>query len=171
MTSTAQRKMILPGEATRCVLLDIRGVRSRLSGHDEDDVLALIEQDGLLPWAWNIGIEHPPRFKHAMEIRVLSSCVDHYAATGKRVKAQWREVLAEIFVGITKPFITGKEARLILNCSSTQISNFLTTTPPELKPLAGTNWTTGPKGSAIISCESFAEFLSRRFVVTPEEML
>lgn len=165
MTTLArQKKMILPGETTRCVMLDIRGVRSRLAGHDEDDILALIEQDGLLPWAWNIGLGN------AREIRILSNCVNHYAATGKRIKVSWREVLAEIFIGISKPFITGKEARLILNCSSTQISNFLTTTPPELKPLAGTNWTTGPRGSALISCESFADFLLRRFVVKPHEV-
>jgi hypothetical protein len=162
MISAPQRKMILPGEATRCVLLDIRGVRCRLPGHDEDDVLALIEQDGVLPWAWNIGLGT------AREIRVLASCVDHYAETGKRIKLPWRDVLAEIFIGITKPFISGKEARMILNCSSTQISNFLNAS--ELKPLAGTNWTTGPKGSAIISCESFAEFLASRFVVKPHEV-
>lgn len=160
-----QRKMILPGEAARCVLLDIRGVRSKLPGHDEDDILALIEQDGSLPWAWNIGLGT------AREIRVLSSCVAHYATTGKRIKVQWRDVLAEIFTGITKPYLTGKEARLILNCSSTQISNFLNAAPPELKPMAGTHWTTGPKGSAMIGTESFAEFLTRRFVMTPEEML
>jgi hypothetical protein len=155
--------MILPGEKTRCVMLDIKGVRSRLPGHDEDDVLALIEEDGLLPWAWNIGLGT------AREIRVLASCVDHYAATGKRMKVQWRDVLTEIFFGCNKPYVTGKEARLILNCGSNMISRLLSA--KELKPLSGTNWTTGPKGSALISCEGFAEFLTRRFVVTPEEML
>jgi hypothetical protein len=158
-----QTKMLLPGEKARCVMLDIKGVRSRLPGHDEDDVLALIEEDGLLPWAWNIGLGS------AREIRVLASCVDHFAATGKRVKRPWREVLTEILFGCDKPFLSGKEIKLILCCSPTTVSNLLRA--GELKPLAGTSWTTGPKGSALVSCESFTDFLLRRFVVQPEEML
>jgi hypothetical protein len=163
ITAARQTKMILPGEKTRCVMLDIKGVRSKLPGHDEDDVLALIEEEGLLPWAWNIGLGS------AREIRVLASCVEHYAATGKRLKLQWRDVLEEIFFGCNKPFLTGKEIKLILCCSPTTISNLLKA--KELNSLPGTNWTTGPKGSALIGCESFTDFLLRRFVVKPEEML
>lgn len=163
IAAARQTKMILPGEVSRCVMLDIKGVRSRLPGHDEDDVLALIEEDGLLPWAWNIGLGE------AREIRVLASCVDHYAATGKRAKLQWRDVLAEIFSGINKPYLTGKEARITVCCGSNMISRLLNAT--EIKPMAGTNWTPGPKGSALISCESFAAFLLRRFVVEPEELM
>lgn len=160
-----QRKLLLPGEKTRCALLDIGGVRSRLPDNDEDDVLALIEEDMVLPWAWNIGLGS------LREIRVLASSVDYYAKTGKRIKVQWREVLAEIFTGITKPYVKGKEARLILNCGSDTVTRLLNA--GELKPWAGTTWSRGRNGSALISCESFVAFLAKpeRFVVLPEEML
>jgi hypothetical protein len=167
MIATArQTKMILPGEVARCVMLDIKGVRSELPGHDEDDVLALIEQTGSLPWAWNIAPRVGPGI--AREIRVLKSCVKTYAETGKRLKLQWRDALDEIFFGCNKPFLTGKEVKLVLNCSPSTVSNLLKAT--EIKPLPGTNWTTGPKGSALISCESFTDFLLRRFIIKPPEM-
>lgn len=167
MISTArQTKMLLPGEKTRCVMLDVNGVRARLPGHDEDDVLALIEQDGLLPWAWNIATREGAN--HAREIRVLANCVEHYAATGKRIKVSWRAVLDEIFLGCAKPWITGKDARLILSCSATQVSNLLDA--KELLELSGTIRTTGPNGSALISCDSFVAFLTRRFVIQPHEV-
>lgn len=157
----------LPGEQRRCALLDMGAVRARLANHeiDEDGVLSLIEEDGLLPWAWNIGLGS------LREVRVLARCVDHYAATGKRIKLQWREVLAEIVIGISKPYVTGKQARLILNCGSDTATRLLKA--GELKPWAGTTWTRGRNGSALISVDSFVAFLAKpeRFIMTPEEML
>lgn len=165
ISAPRQKNLVLPGEVTRCALLDIGGVRSKLPGNDEDSVLALIEMDMVLPWAWNIGVGS------LREIRVLPSCVEHYAKTAKRIKIQWREVLEEIFTGITKPYLTGKDARLILNCGSDTITRHLKA--GELKPWAGTTWSRGRNGSALISSESFVAFLAKpdRFVVPPEEML
>jgi len=165
ITTARQTKMLLPGEKTRCVLLDIRGVRARLHDHDEDEVLGLIENEMVLPWAWNIGLGS------LREIRVLASCVDYYARTGKRIKISWREVLAEIFTGITRPYLKGRETRLILNCGSDTVTRLLKA--GELRPWAGTTWNRGRNGSALISSESFVDFLAKpeRFVVQPEEML
>jgi hypothetical protein len=140
-----------------CPMTTLAGVRERLLGQN---VLALIEETGDLPWAWNIGLGR------AREIRVLAAGVDHFARTGRAIKWDWRRVLQEIFRCCDKPFLTGTHVRHILNCSSCTVMNLIRA--EALKPLPGTSWQTGWAGSPLISCESFVAFLETRSLVPLE---
>ena len=135
----------------------LAGARDRLG---EQDVVAMIEESGDLPWAWNIGLGR------SREFRVLSVCVDYFARTGRPLKWDWRRVVEEIFRGCDKPFLTGTHARHILNCSTANVMNLVQA--GLLKPLPGTGWHTGRAGSPLISCESFVAFLEARCIVPPE---
>ena len=132
----------------------IAGARDRLPGHDEDDVLALIEETGGLTWAWNIGLGE------AREVRILTKCVNYFAAHGKPLNWDWPQVKDEILRGWSKPFIPGTRLQIILNCSSTHIINLIE--GREMKVMPGTSWNTGPAGSPLIQTASFWEFLQRR---------
>jgi hypothetical protein len=173
-----QTKIVLPGECGLCAMTTVAGARDRLPGHDEDDVLALIEETGGLTWAWNIGrvngeTPHAAGLGIAREIRILTKCVEHFAKTGKGLDWTFERVLKEVLRGYKKPFITGTRLQIILNCSSTHIMNLLNSelrtpnaahrTPnSELRLVPGTSWTTGPAGSPLIVTESFIEFLKAR---------
>jgi hypothetical protein len=148
----------------------VAGARDRLPGHDEDDVLALIEETGGLTWAWSIGLSY------TREIRILTKCVEHFAKTGKGLDWTFERVLKEVLRGYKKPFITGTRLQIILNCSSTHIMNLLNSelrtsdakhwTPnSELRIVPGTSWTTGPQGSPLIVTATFVEFLKARAMV------
>jgi hypothetical protein len=177
MIATHQRKMILPGEEVFCPLTTISGARDRLAGHDEDDVMALIEQDKSLPWAWDISLSHALRqrvtrdfgnFPPAAEVRILTQCVVHYQRTLKPLAWPWREVLADVLRGYKKPFITGKIISLVLNCSSSHVINLVRA--KILKVVPNTDWGTGPKGSPLIVTKSFEDFLAERLIVQTKEV-
>ena len=132
----------------------LAGARARLPGHD---VMALIEETGQLPWAWNIGLGR------AREIRVLTATLDHFARTGRGLRWEWRRVVEEIFRGCDKPFLTGRRVGYILNCSRAFMMKLVEA--DALQPLPGTGWQRGWAGSPLISCDSFVEFLRARSVV------
>lgn len=136
----------------------LAGARDRLSGYD---IMALVEETGQLPWAWNIGLGR------AREIRVLAACVDHFARTGRGLRWEWRRVVEEIFRGCDKPFLTGRQARYILKCSPPYVMRLIEN--ESLKLLPGTGWQRGWAGSPLISCESFVEFLRARSLVPFEK--
>lgn len=154
MIAARQTKMILPGEKVFCPMTTVSGVRDRIAGLDEDDVVALIEETGELTHAWNIGLGG------SSERRILTRCVEHFARTGRPLILSQAQVLKEIFAGYDKPFLTGTRVRLILNCGSTHIINIVEA--GDLSTVPGTSWNTGPNGSPLITRESFIAFLNGR---------
>jgi hypothetical protein len=155
-TAGRQRKLVLPGECGLCAMTTIAGARDRLPGHDEDDVLALIEETGDLSWAWNIGLGD------AREIRLLTKCVEHFAATGAELDWEFDRVLKAILHGYKKPFIGGTHLQILFNCSSTHVINLIEA--DVLAVLPGTSWNTGPKGTPLVALESFVGMLKTRRV-------
>jgi hypothetical protein len=147
---------VLPGEKVFCPMTTIAGVRDRIAGLDEDDVLAQIEETGGLAWAWNIASD----LSGAREVRVLTRCVEHFSTTGKPLKWSFERVLDEIFAGFDKAFLQGTRVKLMLNCSSTHVINLILA--KALKTVPGTSWNTGPAGSPVITRESFVQFLNDR---------
>jgi len=157
MPPTLQRKLILTDESL-CPMITIEGARERLPGHDEDDILALIEE-GAIEFAWNIGLGE------RREVRMLKRAVEFCAATGGARRLNWSDarVAAEVLKGSDKPWIEGVRLKLLLNCSSTQVISLV-----EAKALAvmpGTSWDRGPGNSPQISTESFKRFLVTRRIL------
>ena len=155
--SVSQRKLVLDDRPT-LALATVETARQSLPGHDEDDIKALWE-DGTILYAWNIGLGT------AVEARIFPDCIEHYKLTrGKKAYLLTddqvaRELLRAMRVQ-HKPFAPVSAIRLLLNCSSTQVSNLIEA--KLLKVQSGTTWTTGPNGSALVSVESFKTFLEQR---------
>ncbi len=151
MTASLQRKLPL-ADASLCTLLDIGGVRAELPGHDEDDVLALIE-DGFIGVAFDIGLQA------RREIRVWRKSVDLFRATGgsRRVNHDWSQVVREILCGWDKPAIPGTRVKLLLNCSSTHVIHLVEDRQLQLMP--GTSWDVGRGNTPQISVSSFKDAL------------
>jgi hypothetical protein len=163
LTSAAtQRKIVLPGELTLCAMTTVAGARDRLPGHNEDDVLALIEETGGLTWAWNIGLI-PSRGSAAREIRILTKCIEHFVSTGKGLDWTFEQVLRRVLRGFNKPFITGTRLQIIMNCSSTHVINLIV--DGALRVVPGTSWNEGPAGSPLVVTESFVRFLEARKIL------
>lgn len=157
MTAMLQRKFPL-ADKTLCPVLDIAGARSALPGHDEDDVLALIE-DGSLEWAWNIALVVGEGIRK--EPRILKVCVENYLSTAGSRPLNWSEARAfREFLRGDKPFVYGTELRLLWNCSSTHIIALIEA--KELKVQPGTTWDRGPGNSPLITRASVEGFLKRR---------
>ena len=161
MTATLQRKLPL-ADATLCPVLTISGVRSELPGHDEDDVLALIEE-GALEFAWNIALRVGDGIRR--EPIVLKKCVAHYLASGGARPLNWTDARAfkEFFNGDEKPFIYGTTLKLLWNCSGTHIIALIEAR--ELKVQPGTTWDRGPGNSPVITRASVEGFLKRRRMI------
>jgi hypothetical protein len=154
---TTQRKLPLD-DSPSLTLATVAAARESLVGHDEDDIKALWE-DGHILYAWNIGLGD------AIEARILRDCIDHYKKTlGSRpypnTDAQVTAALVKAMRAEHKPFVPVSILRLLLNCSSTQVYNLLDAKLLKIQP--GTTWQTGPNGSALITVESFKQFLIAR---------
>ena len=154
---TSQRKLVLDDKPT-LALATVETARLQLPGHDEDDIKALWEE-GMLLYAWNIGLGE------AIEARILPDSIDHYKRTlgsrkDDRTPAQVTASLLRALRADHKPVISARDLRLLLNCSSTQIYNLIEKRTLTTQP--GTSWTTGPNGSALITVESFKQFLTNR---------
>lgn len=150
-----QRKLIL--DDVSLVLATVETARHQLPGHDEDDIIALIEEGDLL-YAWNIGLGG------SREVRIFPDCLTHYRTSpGKAWKFPKTEtqVIADLLgVNVEKPFIRSSTLRLILNCSSTHIINLVQS--QSLRVLPNTTWGRGPSGSALITTTSLKQFLVER---------
>jgi hypothetical protein len=160
--STGQRKLVLDDQLYR-PLITIESARSSLPGHDEDDIIALIDE-GFIPWAWNIALK-PGRM--ARELRLLPECVEHYRRTygsrGVAIDAHLTSidrVIAHLLKFHDKPFILSTDIRLILNCGSTHVTNLVDA--KVLKQLPGTDYRRGPNGAACVTRESLEQFLTAR---------
>ena len=149
-------------------LLDVRCARHELRRFkfDEDDILNAVK-GGFLEWAFDISNGEMDR---RMELRILPASVENFIATGgtRKLNWDWDRVAKEIIRGATRTInlrgseiaiIEGKTAKLLLNCSGTQVNEFV---PHQLKLLPGTSVSTGPNGTAQILAESFVEFLRKR---------
>jgi hypothetical protein len=150
-----QRKLPLD-ETPALVLADVAAARMALPGHDEDDILAMIE-DGQLAYAWNIGLGT------AREIRIYPPCVEHYRRTGgsRQFNPAEPAVLAELLSrNGEKPFIKSSVLRLILNCGSTHLINLIEA--KALRVVPNTTWGTGPNGAALVTIDSLKTFLQTR---------
>lgn len=152
--SVSQRKLVLDDRPT-LILATVAAARQSLPGHDEDDIKALWEEGQLL-YAWNIGLGE------SIEARIFPDCIEHYKRTlGARpnpcTDRQVVEALLKSMHAENKPCVSARSIRLLLNCSSTQIYNLLDAKLLKIQP--GTNWQTGPNGSALITVDSFKQFL------------
>ncbi len=152
-----QRKLVLQ-DAPPLVLATVCEARMRLPGHDENDILAMIEE-GALPFAWDIALK-PGRM--AREFRIWPDCIEHYARTGgtRRYARSFESALHELLGRHGKPFITSNQVRLQLNCGPTHVINLVDA--GQLKQLPGTKYKTGPNGAALVMRESYIEFLRTR---------
>jgi hypothetical protein len=156
-----QRKMLLDDRPT-LALATVETARHALPGHDEDDILALVEEGQLL-YAWNIAACGD---EGRRELRIYPECIEHlknhpkkgYPKTEHQVAAAIRTACK----GGDKPFVTGRALRLVLNCGINLITDLLNA--KALSVLPGTSWTTGPNGSALITVESLEQFLKERRV-------
>jgi hypothetical protein len=154
-----QRKLVLNDSAT-LVLATIETARLMLPGHDEDDILSLI-QEGALPWTWNIALDPS---NTAREIRILPDCIDHYARTGGSRQFGLRNlnflIAHRLLPETHKPFVLSTRLRLLFNCSATHITNLVDANI--LEELAGTKYRRGPNGAACITRASATKFLEQR---------
>lgn len=172
-TPCGQRKFVLPGERPTLALLTIAAARAHLPGHDEDDIVSLIEEGKLL-YAWDIGLGA------AREIRILPDCVDHYARTfGRQPYRQtdaqvWATLCSAIHVSAPcvgdpargrastggpcgpSTFVTSRALSLLLCCGSTHILNLIRAKSLSIVP--GTTWSTGQHGAALITLQSLQTF-------------
>jgi len=163
LSQPTQRKMVLD-DTPAVVLATIEQARQHLPGHDEDDILALIEE-GAIPWCWNIALN--PR-NMARELRILPDCINHYQATaGARDftktfpnLATLEHVLAHLLHGDDKPFLRSTTIRFLLNCGGQHIINLIDA--GILIEMPGTSYKRGPTGAAAIRRASFLRFLQTR---------
>ena len=150
----AQPQIRLPEETCTMVLHTIQTARTRIPGHDEDAVLALI-QEGLILHAWNIGLGV------AQDIRILPASLDHYERTrgSSPDPLTADQALLSIHTALGgKPFTTGRKLKLLFNCSSSHITNLINAGRIDLLP--DTQWGKGPHGSPTITWLSIAKFIS-----------
>jgi hypothetical protein len=163
--TTLQRKLVLD-DAPTLVLATIAHARLQLPGHDEDDILALI-QEGALLWSWNIALR--PKVS-AAEYRIWPDCITHYKATsGSRPYGQLAgqpktiEALVDQLVP-EKPFLWSTTIRLLLNCGPEHVTNLIDAKCLKCLPLTtgGALYRRGPGGAACIKRESFIQFLKTR---------
>lgn len=184
---STQKKLVL-NDAPSLVLLTIDAARALLPGHDEDDILSLVE-DRFVPFAWDISLRPGTT---ARELRLFPACIEHYARTGgsrpfsfdgltlpqisestnRRAFRQalqesdfmfgqlTQRVLAALLQGHTKPFISGNTLRLLLNCGSTHLTNLIDA--GALRQLPGTEYRRGPHGAALLDRDSVLQFLQSR---------
>lgn len=158
MTTVTQRKLVLD-DTPALVLADVSTARRDLVGHDEDDILALIEE-GFLLFAWNIAIGT------TRDIRILPDCIDHYRRTlghrqYPRTDAQVIDaMLARGCAAGDKPFMRSTTLRMLLNCSSTHIINLIQDNSLSVVP--HTTWGQGPSGAALVTVDSIRSFLIHR---------
>lgn len=159
MTSPAalQRKLPILDDHL-LVLATISAARAKLPGHDEDDILALIEDGYLL--AFNIALQPPPLM--ARELRILPPSLDLYARQFSKTPVRafahtWPRVL---LAGEDKPFLFAPTVALMLTCSPTHVTNLIDA--GLLRQLDGTRYSRGPNGAACILRESFLGFLKSR---------
>ena len=152
-----QRKLVLD-DAPTLALSTVETARHDIPGHDEDDIKALWEEGHLL-YAWNIALGT------AIEARILPDCIAHYKRTlGSRTYPRTDDQVTADLLGAmhatNKPCITVRTLRLLLNCSGTQLYNLIDAKILKVQP--GTTWSPGPNGSALVTVESFKQFLITR---------
>lgn len=156
-----QRKLVLDDLPT-LALATIETARHALPGHDEDDIIALIEE-GFIAFAWNIALSTSA----AREIRIWPACIDHYKRNlGHRPFEADESIVTSDLVKAAvgdKPFATGSTLRLVLNCSSTHIINLID--HKRLAIQAGTKIERGPAGSPVITLSSLKTFLTSRRII------
>jgi hypothetical protein len=159
LTQPLQRKLVL-NDPPSLVLATIETARLMLPGHDEDDILSLI-QEGALPWSWNIALDPA---NSAREIRILPDCIDHYSRTGGSRQFGLRNlnflIAHRLLPEAHKPFVLSTKLRLLFNCSATHITNLVDAAI--LKELVGTKYRRGPNGAACITRPSAIRFLETR---------
>jgi hypothetical protein len=156
MSPNPQRKLVLD-DAPPLSLATIETARHELPGHDEDDIVALIEE-GFIAFAWNIALST----SGARETRIWPACIDHYKRTLGRLPFDAPEsvVISDLVRAVAgdKPFVLGSKLRLALNCSSTHIINLIGSKQLILMP--GVAFRRGPGGSPLITVPSLQQFLS-----------
>jgi hypothetical protein len=152
---TQQRKMVLPGEALSLVLMTIEAARATIPGHDEDDIIALVEEGAIL-FAWNIALGE------SREVRLYPDSVAHFASSGghRPFPRTDNQVICHLLAQLTggKPFTTGKRLALLLNCSSSHITNLIQAKRLALMP--GTTYGPGKDGSPLITDFSVKKFFA-----------
>lgn len=152
-----QRKFVLDDKPS-VILATIAMARAQLPGHDEDDVISLIDE-GFLLFAWNIAL----REDASREVRIHPDCLNWYVRTHGKGAFPFAE--EDVASGLLKrngdkPFIRGSVLRLILNCSSAHIINLVEAKLLKLVP--DTEYHPGPLGTPLITVSSLKSFLKSR---------
>jgi hypothetical protein len=158
LAGSAQRKLVL-NDPTLLVLSTVHDARAQLPGHDEDDILALIEE-GQIPWAWNIALKSQ---NAAREIRIWPDCIAHYRNTGGQRPYRSAEPELNRILLDGKPFVNGSRLKLIFNCGATHIINLVDS--KQLRVMPGTKYHRGPNGSPAIEAQSLLNFLNSRLLI------
>ncbi len=150
---TTFTKKLAP-QKRRCLMaLDAVRQELELPEHKLDDVL----KSGVLAYVWDIGTG-----EHRGTLKVLPDCVEHYHAHGsKPFPLSEPEVFTLLLPpGHQKPFVENLDLQFLFGCSSDHVLNLVRA--GDLKLLAGTSYHRGPKGSALITVDSFREFMTTR---------
>jgi hypothetical protein len=141
-----------PMAGTRQPLLPVRGAVSLL-GCNEDRILSLIEC-GDLSCVFNIAGK--PSECRAKELRILPHSLARFN-DATPCDLGWTELL-ELIIPLSNPTLRATELALALNCSSTQVYNFI----DRGELVATGHFSRGPRGSAEITTRSIVAFLGRR---------
>jgi hypothetical protein len=158
--------MILPGETTLLVLDTTESARTRLPGHDEDDILHLIESGGIA-FAWDISAADSDSDRHIREIRIYPPCVEHYLQCGgHRPFPRFDHQVITHLVNIVaegKPFTTAEKFSLLLNCGTELIYRLIAQN--RVRVLPNTTWRRGRGGSALLDAHSLKKFFGDARVI------
>lgn len=153
-----QRKFVLD-DRPAIVLATIDAARHSLPGHDEDDIISLIEE-GFLAFGWNIALREKDA---AREVRIFPDCMAWYSRSlgNGSYERTTDDVLAALLKqNGDKPFIRGSVLRLILNCSSTHLIRLVDAKLLSLLP--DTDYGRGPSGTPMVTVASVRSFLKAR---------
>ena len=133
---------------------------------DLNGAMAILDRDALqvddllssgLLIAFNIAVERDAR----RELRFLCASLDHFKNTGKAQGLEFATIL-RFLLPHDKPILTNGEIQRALNCSSEIVIDLVNADELELVPK--TTFRRGHGGEAVITAQSFSEFIGERQV-------
>jgi len=148
------------GDTPLLILATVEDARRQLPGHDEDDILALIEE-GRIDHAWNIAVH----LDTAREIRIWPDSITRALQPSTCNLQPVRSPVESIMHIATgdKPFARGKILALVFNCSRSHIINLVEARQLAMQP--GTSYERGPNGTPLITLSSLKHFLTSRRII------
>lgn len=125
--------------------------------------LSELEIDDLLSEGLLVGFNVAVKKFALRELRFLCKSIEHFKNTGgdRPLDMPWPKVLA-LMLPHTKPALSSQEIRRSLNCSPELVIDLIEA--GELKLMPGTTFRRGRNGNAIVTAQSYAEFLGGRLL-------